>query len=265
MSTKHPDELQTSGRRWSRTGELPTVSLSELIRQSFEEALRRELPLPGRTAEPLLSALHVQELPRLLHSRAVPLERQNQVLAAVVRCYRKAPRSAWAAVVLEMLSPMLVDAAGRFLFAPVDVAIEDLNQQVIAEALHAARFMRLPEGGRDLQLRLRRRLLRRTARWLIGNLRSQGESLEEAVDQRAGYRDLDQRFLMELGESGVSPENLALLYRTQVLGMTAREVAVEMNLSLSAVISRQHRAVLRLRRWAPTRFGRLSDAIRTAA
>jgi DNA-directed RNA polymerase specialized sigma24 family protein len=241
------------------------MPLSGLIRLGFEEALRGEPALPGRRDEPLLAALPARDLPRLLHSRAVPLERQNQTLAAVVRCYRRAPGSGWAPVMLEMLSPMLVGAAGRFLFVPVDVSIEDLNQQVIAEALHAARFMRLPEDGRDLQLRLRRRLLKRTARWLIGNLRSQGESLEEAVDQGAGYRDLDQRFLMELGDSGVSPENLALLYRTQVLGMTAREVAVEMNISVSAVVSRQHRAVVRLRRWAPTRFRQFCDGIRTAA
>jgi DNA-directed RNA polymerase specialized sigma24 family protein len=238
-------------------------SLSELIGQGFEDAIRQGVVLPGGEA-PLPEA-EVQALPRLMHDPAQPLWRQDQFLDAVIRLYRATGDPGWSAVLLEMLAPMLTAADGCFIFMPDGVSREDVQQQLIVESLHAARFMRLPEPPRDVQGRLRRRTLRRTASWLRRGIRSQGESLERLESEGAAFRDADQLFLIELRDSGVSGENLALLYRSQVLGLTARELAVEMGISIDAVYMRQRRALRRLRRWAPTQFRRFAGAFPAAA
>jgi DNA-directed RNA polymerase specialized sigma24 family protein len=196
---------------------------------------------------------------------AVPLQRQDEILAAVIGCYRRAPEPGWSALLLKMASPMLVEASRRFPFLPVGVSQEDLHHQLISETLHVARFMALPEPPRHVQKWLERRALRRTAQSLRGVIRSQGESLEEMLQDGPSYRDPDQRLLMELRESGVSLDNLNLLYASQVLGMTVRELAIELGVSHEAVRSRQRRALRRLVKWSPTRFRQLSDGIPTAA
>ncbi len=241
------------------------TALSELVSQSFEGAVRKDVVLPGRLDEPALAARTIRELPGLMHDPGAPLLLQDEVLAAVIRCYRRSPSASWSAVLLEMISPVLVDAGRRFPFLPDGVSEEDVHHQLIAEALHVARFLALPKQARHMQRWLERRVLMRTARWLMGVIRSQGESLERVVEEGAAYRDADQLFLMELGDSGVSQANLALLYCSRVLGMTVRELAVEMGVSMDAVRNRQRRALRRLRRWSPTKSRRSSDELPTAA
>ncbi len=238
-------------------------SLSVLISQGFEDAIRDGVALPGDEAP--LPEVEVRRLAHLMHDPAQPLWRQDRTLDSVIRLYRTARDPAWSAVLLEMVAPMLTGADGCFIFMPDGVSREDLRQQLVAECLHAARFMKLPEPPRDIQGRLRRRTLRGTASWLRRGIRSEGESLERVEAEGVGFRDADQLFLMELGDSGVSGENLALLYRSQVLGLTARELAVEMGISIDAVYMRQRRALRRLRRWAPTQFHRFAGAFPAAA
>jgi DNA-directed RNA polymerase specialized sigma24 family protein len=164
-----------------------------------------------------------------------------------------------------MLAPMLVETSSRFTSLPVSVAPEDLHHQLVVETLHVARFMALPDEERGMQEWLRRRALRRTAQAVTGIARSQGESLEAILRDGPSNQDLDQRLLMELRESGVAVENLVLLYASRVLGMTDRQLAMELNISPEAVSSRLRRAVRRLIKWSPERFRRFSDEIPTAA
>ena len=241
------------------------TALAELIRQSFENEITRDAILPGHIDEPALATRTVRELPGLVHDPGVPLSLQDEVLAAVIRCYRRSPSVGWSAILLEMLSPVLVNAGRKFSFLPEGISEDDVHHQLIVEALHVARFLALPKQSRHMQRWLERRVLMRTARWLMAVIRSQGESLERVVQEGAIYRDADQLFLVELGDSGVSPANLGLLYCSRVLGMTVRELAVEMGVSMDAVRNRQRRALKLLRRQSPTNFQRFSDDLPTAA
>ena len=241
------------------------TALSELIRRGFHDELRKGGVLPGRLDEPALAGRSVYDLAQLMHDRRTALSLQDEALAAAIRCYRRSPSPGWSAVLLEMLSPMLVDAGSRFAFLPDGISEEDVHHQLIAEALHAARFLALPKPPVHMQQWVKRRVLMRTARWLTSVIRSQGESLERVTKQGADWRDADQLFLTELSDSGVSAGNLGLLYCSRVMGITARELAVEMGVSMEAVRSRQRRALRRLRRRSPAQIGRSSDELRTAA
>src|SRR6266699_2761646 len=127
------------------------TTLSALIRQGFETATTADAELPG-----------------LMHDPAVPLGRQDEVMAALIRCYRRSPHSGWSAVLLETLSPMVVAVGGTFAFVPDGISREDVDHQLIAEALYVARAFALPQSPRYMQRWLQRRLLRRMARWLAG-------------------------------------------------------------------------------------------------
>jgi DNA-directed RNA polymerase specialized sigma24 family protein len=262
-----PHERQTDvTESWAERRGTDFTPLSQLIRQGFEDEVgRRACVLAGYQDQPSIANRPVEELPSLMRNPAVTLQRQGEILAAVIGGYRRTPTPEWSALLLEMVSPMLVEASSRFTFLPVGVNQEDIHHQLIAEALHVARFMALPDDVRGMQKWLRRRALRRTAQALTSVIRSQGESLEEILQDGPSYRDPDQRLLMELEESGVSRDNLRLLYSSQVLGMTVRELAIELGVSDEAVRSRQRRALRRLSKWSPSRFRQFSDAIPTAA
>jgi DNA-directed RNA polymerase specialized sigma24 family protein len=239
--------------------------MSGLIRQSFLDEVRRPGALPGHGDESILAGLSAWDLPRLMHQAGVPLQRQDEILAAVVRRYRQTRHPSWSAVLLEMLSPMLARAGSRCTFIPNSVSGEDLDQQLMTEALHAARFMVLPDPPHDVQRRLRRRTLSRTISWLLRAQRNEHENLEQVEEEGPAYHDLDQRFLLDLRSSGVPNDTLEVLYRSQVLKVTVRELAVEMGVSMDAVRKRLRRALRRLQREWPTRFRRFSDDLPTAA
>jgi DNA-directed RNA polymerase specialized sigma24 family protein len=227
------------------------TTLSKLIRQSFEDEMRNGARLPGLIAEPLLAGLDAHAIARALRNPREGLDHQSAVLAAAIACYRRAPTPAWSAVLLEMLAPMLVASSSRFPYVPSGVTEEDVQQQVIVEALHAARFMPLPDEPRYTGRRLRNMVVSRTARMLQRAARSEHESLE-LMDQVGPSRyDADQVLLMNLREMGVPRDDLALLYRCQVLGMTVRELAIEIGSSMSTVRARQRRALRHLRKALP--------------
>ena len=70
-------------------------------------------------------------------------------LAALLRTYRRVPVPSWSAVLLETLSPMLVATCVRFPHRPLGIDDEDVQQQVVTEALDAARCIDLPEQPRS--------------------------------------------------------------------------------------------------------------------
>ena len=129
---------------------------------------------PGATAEfevaaagePALRGLELDQLPRLAHSRYVALDRQDRVLAATLRAFRAGPASVWGPVMLEMLAPALVRLASRTLPVSPGIDEEDIQQQVIYEALRAAATMPLPPDCRFVQARLVKLVNKRLRRWL---------------------------------------------------------------------------------------------------
>ena len=133
-------------------------SLSTLIRQGFEDACRDEdaeaALCAAWAAEPCLRGLSLPNLPRLMHRRSVPACRQDEVLAGVIRSYRNGCRKVWGPVLLAMLGPALVRAAARLRSVPPAIDAQDVEHQIVVEALRAAASMPLPEGSRFVQRRL---------------------------------------------------------------------------------------------------------------
>jgi hypothetical protein len=147
---------------------------------------------PGGTAElqlaalsePALRGLELDELPRLAHNRYVALDRQDRVLAATLRAFRAGPASVWGPVVLEMLAPALVKLACRTLPVSPGIDEEDIQQQVIYEALRAATMMPLPPDCRFVQARLVKLANKRLRRWLAREQRRQDRHLSlEGLDE----------------------------------------------------------------------------------
>jgi DNA-directed RNA polymerase specialized sigma24 family protein len=245
---------------------MESIRLSALLREAFAEALRKEEELTREMAgEFALADLRVWDLPRLMHDRNVPLAQQDELLAAVVRCYRRSP-SGWSAVLLEMLAPALVSVCRRILLVPRGVDADDIHQQVIVEALAAAATMPMHEPPQRMQRRIALRVTTMTVRWLVSVVRSEGESLVDVGQQEPAPPPREDRLLIqEMSEYGVPAASLALLYRSQVLGQTFVELAIELGIAPDAVRNRQRRALARLRRARPDLFGRLLDGIRPAA
>ena len=224
------------------------TTLSRLIRQGFEHEMDDGQDLPGGTDEPLLAGLNAHAIVSVMRDPDRSLDEQGAVLASVIRCYREAPTPAWAALLLEMLSPALVATSIRFTYAPVGVDEEDVQQQVLVEALHAASHMRLPEQAGFTLARLTDWTVSRTARMLLRNTRAETESLEQ-VDGRPGRRiDPEHAFLLELAQGNTPGADFALLYLSKLARMTARELAIEMGVSLDYVLNRWRRARNHLKR-----------------
>jgi hypothetical protein len=147
-----------------------TVSLSGLIRRGFKEA--GELPSSVRIfqeaqcRERALKSTCLAELPNLMHRREVPARRQDEILAATIRAYRHGPAAFWGPVLLGLLGPALVRAAARFRAQPPAVDEEDIDQQLVMEALRAAAIMPLPDDCRFVQRRLVFFTMKRVTRWL---------------------------------------------------------------------------------------------------
>lgn len=243
---------------------MQSATLSQLIRQSFESEIRGTIDLPGSEGGSLPASV-IRSIVHAMHDRSVSLAAQDELLMRAIHIYRRSGGRAWSAIVLEMLGPMLADAERSFPFVPMEVTRDDLRQQLIVECLHAARYMKLPDPPRDVQGRVRRLTLRRTAGWLRRVIRGGGEGAEGIELEGPPVRGDDQHFVKELVDSGVSPENLTLLYRSQVLGLTAREIAAQMSISVDAVHMRQRRALDRVRRWAQTQSRRSSGGLSAAA
>jgi hypothetical protein len=72
-----------------------------------------------------------------------------------------------------MLGPALVRAAARFHAQPPAVDEEDIDQEVVMEALRAAAVMPLPDGCRFVQRRLMWFAMKRVTRWLERESRRQ--------------------------------------------------------------------------------------------
>jgi hypothetical protein len=167
-----------------------TASLSNLIRLGFKEA--RDLPKAlqelreAQCREPALRGISLEDLPRLIQCRDVPACRQDDILAATIRSYRRGPVDLWGPILLCMLGPALVRAASRLQARPPAVDGEDIDQQVVMEALRAAAEMPLPVDCRFVQRRLVLLASKRLTRWLERESRRQTsqESFEVMTEEQ---------------------------------------------------------------------------------
>ena len=155
-----------------------TTSLSGLIRFGYQEACSSPDAdhhfQEGQALAPALYGTCLLDLARLMQCREVPAFRQDDVLAAVILAYRCGPASMWGPVLLGMLGPALVRLARRLEPQPPGIDGEDLDQQLIMEALRAAALMPLPDNCRFVQRRLIAFTAKRLTRWLERESRRQG-------------------------------------------------------------------------------------------
>jgi hypothetical protein len=87
-------------------------------------------------------------------------------------------------VILEMLAPALVKLASRTLPVLPTIDEEDIQQQLIYEALRAGATMPLPPDCRFVQARLVKLANKRLRRWLAHELRRQERHLGlDALDE----------------------------------------------------------------------------------
>lgn len=163
-------------------------SLSDLVRYGFGQALHDscagEAWACAQASEAAFAGLSWGQLSPLMHRRSVPAATQDDVLAAAIRCYRGGDRRIWAGALLSMLAPALVRTAARVRCDWPDVDGEDLDQQVVLEALRACAEMPLPDGCRYVQKRVVLLANKRLTRWACREARQMSqlfgcESLEE--------------------------------------------------------------------------------------
>jgi hypothetical protein len=143
--------------------------LSSLIREGFARALSGPSGIQALACahgrEPALGQLDWQDMASLMHSRSVPATRQDDVLAAAIRCYRNGSRCIWAPVLLTMLAPAVIAMAARARRLSPEIEGEDLDQQAVLEALRACAEMPLRDGCRYVQRRVVLLANKRLMRW----------------------------------------------------------------------------------------------------
>jgi hypothetical protein len=224
------------------------TTLSKLIREGFEYELEDGGDLPGRADDPLLADLSAHAIVGVMRELERSLHEQGAILAAVIRRYRRTPTPAWTALLLEVLSPTLVAISSRFRHAPMGVDEEDVQQQVVVEALHAARHMRLPERPEFTLARLADWTVSRTARMLLRNTRAEQASPDQAALQPGPRIDAEWLYLVDLARGDTLRADLVLLYLSTVERMTARELAVALGVPPSLILNRRRRARSSLKR-----------------
>jgi hypothetical protein len=163
--------------------------LSAMLRTGLEDALRQyPEPTHEQATEPALAGLRIRDLPGLMRDRSVPFSRQDDVLAAVVRSYRRSHHPIWAGALLDMLAPALGWVCGRIHHLPQSVEIDDLRQQVILQTLAAADRISLGDPPRWVRQRLVNRIRHAINQWLRRTHRSEGRCIPE-VDGAAAFVD----------------------------------------------------------------------------
>ena len=111
---------------------------------------------------------------------------RDRLLEEIVRAYRIGAREVWGAVLLDLLTPALVDRLKRYRPEPPGLDQEDIRQQLVLELLRAAAGMPLPAGAGFVERRLVLRAGQGVRRWLTRERRfrvihQQFESVSEEV------------------------------------------------------------------------------------
>ena len=144
-------------------------SLSDLVREGLAQTLVDpccdQALACAQAREPALDRLGWIEIVSLMHRRAVPAARQDEVLAAVIRSYRAGSGSTWAPLLLAMLAPALIGTAALVRTSTLEIDSEDVDQQAVFEVLRACAEMPLPDGCRYVQRRVLLLANKRLRRW----------------------------------------------------------------------------------------------------
>jgi hypothetical protein len=195
--------------------------------------------------EPALSGLQLGELP--LRSRD---PEAGEIWPAVIRTYRRRPGGIWAAVLLEMLGPLLLLTASRLRPQPPAILQEDIEQQLIEEALLAAQRIPLPALGRWIPRLLLIEARRQVSRSLAAEAKTQS-ALREDSDARTFYDRPQEEWIethTQLELMGISAADIALLYRREGLGETFASLAAEAQTTANALRFRHRRLMSRIQR-----------------
>lgn len=204
------------------------------LRRGLDDALTSHTDsLPGLTEETVFTGTTVRELTQRVHEHAGWQAEEDRVLTAVIRRCRRHSGSGWTAVLLEMLAPTLAELIERFDQLPPGIEPEDVEQQVVVEALNAIRS-RLPDPPRWVRRQLELRIGTGLSRWLASTAAGIGDDTDTwAVGGRRS-------------PSGVAPDDLALLYRVLVLGQSSGDIAASLGISARTARRRVRRARLRV-------------------
>lgn len=201
--------------------------------------------------EPALAGLTLDDITKLSRDPRKPLADQDVLWAAVLRCYRRESASTWAAVLLEMLAPEMVDLAGWISAVTPAADPSDIQQQLVLEALHAAKRVRAVPGSRFVKLRLSREIRRKMRRRLWRRPRFSVASFEALTDEDPGSLPMiDDESAWELAEvraSNVRKRDLSLV-SLELRGDKLEDMARQMGCTPNALQCRVRRARARIQR-----------------
>ena len=144
-----------------------SISLADRIRQAYLEsgAQTSAETLPPEEGE--LAGLRPAELVSRVRDPEVSLRERDRVMAATIRRYRAGgPSPLWAAVLLEMLGPQLVEEVSLLDLDDPIASDEVLGQQLLLEALSSALVLPLRPNARFVDRRVVRRATWQLVRWL---------------------------------------------------------------------------------------------------
>ena len=112
-------------------------------------------------------------------TRGTGLAERDRLLAEIVTAYRAGPRELWAPVILDLLSPGMLEVLRRIdhecqeiadQWADDDPPIvedeEEIRQQLVMEVLRAAEAIPIHRGGRAMKRRILMRAYKYVVRWL---------------------------------------------------------------------------------------------------
>jgi hypothetical protein len=216
-------------------------SFAMRLRQGLDDALDRQPDsLPGLVGTGRGS---IREQIRRMDAHVEGQAEEDRALAATIRSYRRHPASGWSAVLLGMLAPTLVHLVECQGELPNGVEPSDLEQQIVLEALTTAASLRMLDQPRWVRRHVELAIERRLGRWLA--------NIAEAAPEQ-GVAQKGRTVLI----SGVSSDDLALLYRVLVLGQSSTEVARSLRVSARTARRRIRAARLRVAPPLTTRPGR---------
>lgn len=222
---------------------------SRQLRQGFDDLdthAARALETEWAT-EPALAGLSIEVLRRMVRDPEIPTRDQDELWAAILRAYRRNGSAAWGSLLLELLAPALIEIAVGLESHSPRVDADDLQQQLALEALAAGRSIPL-DRARFVKPWLMLEIRRRIVRWLNREARhARALDLDQEIALVADNSDAAWE-LCELRVSNQRSQDLALLYRLEVLGESLNEIGRELGCTSKAVDSLRWRARRRLRR-----------------
>ena len=99
-------------------------------------------------------------------SRNAASGERDRLLRSVIEAYRLGDRRVWAAVLLDLLTPAILERIRLLRAEPPAIDAEDIRSQFVVELLNAAAVMPLPPDARFVERRLVLRASQGARRWL---------------------------------------------------------------------------------------------------